>query len=151
MRGWICLKVKFTKIDFQKVSNLLNKFESVLSSWNILEIVLFGKFCLVLPYPLEVYCCFPLRLHIFIIHHQNQKPKIKIKKKVGTQRIAQNVNHRFHLERFGLQMQLRELWRGVEMEVSVYGHGGKELRRLGLWEVVWKRSVKKRMKGLKRA
>ena len=42
---------------------------------------MFGKFGLVLPYPLEVYCCFPLRLHIFIIHHQNQKPKIKIKKK----------------------------------------------------------------------
>ena len=45
MRGWIRLEVEFTKIDFQKESNLLNKFERVLSDWNILEIVLFGKFC----------------------------------------------------------------------------------------------------------
>ena len=44
-RGWICLEVEFTKIDFQKESNLLNKFECMLSGWNILEIELFGKFC----------------------------------------------------------------------------------------------------------
>ena len=44
MRGWIRLEVEFTKIDFQKESNLPNKFECVLSDWNILEIVLFDKF-----------------------------------------------------------------------------------------------------------
>ena len=70
MRGWIRLEVEFTKIDFQKKSDLLNKFKRILSNWNILKIVLLGKFC---PNIIQLRLTIVLNKYILQIMFESQK------------------------------------------------------------------------------